>query len=69
MRVLGISAFYHDAAAALWIAIGFLQRRRKNGLHRKHDANFPKHAIEYCLEEGGLALMISIILPSMTNLS
>lgn len=57
MIVLGISAFYHDSAAALLrdgTVIGAAQEERFT--RRKHDAGFPKHAVEYCLKEGGLVL-------------
>src|SRR5262245_40041680 len=51
MRVLGISAFYHDSAAALvedGRIIAAAQEERFT--RRKHDADFPVHAIRYCLE-------------------
>jgi len=50
MRVLGISAFYHDSAAALVVdgeIVAAAQEERFT--RRKHDAGFPRHAIEYCL--------------------
>ncbi len=57
MRVLGISAFYHDSAAALvedGRIIAAAQEERFT--RKKHDAGFPRHAIEYCLKQGGLRL-------------
>jgi carbamoyltransferase len=54
--VLGISAFYHDSAAALVIdgdIVAAAQEERFS--RRKHDFHFPIHAIEYCLAEAGLA--------------
>jgi carbamoyltransferase len=57
VRVLGISAFYHDSAAALvedGRIVAAAQEERFS--RRKHDARFPRCAIEYCLAEGGLAL-------------
>ena len=57
MRVLGISAFYHDSAAALvedGRIVAAAQEERFS--RRKHDARFPRCAIEYCLAESGLAL-------------
>ncbi len=54
--ILGISAFYHDAAAALVVdgrIVAAAQEERFT--RRKHDAGFPVHAIAYCLEEAGLA--------------
>ena len=53
MRVLGISAFYHDSAAALvrdGEIVAAAQEERFS--RKKHDARFPHHAIEYCLERG-----------------
>src|SRR6266700_4931196 len=57
MRILGISAFYHDSAAALiqdGEPIAAAQEERFS--RQKHDARFPRHAIDYCLKEGGIAL-------------
>jgi len=54
--ILGISAFYHDSAAALVIdgqIVAAAQEERFT--RRKHDPNFPQHAVEYCLREAGLA--------------
>jgi carbamoyltransferase len=50
--VLGISAHYHDAAAAIvrdGVPVAAAQEERFS--RRKHDAAFPRHAINYCLEE------------------
>src|SRR5262245_35508114 len=55
MKILGISAHYHDAAAALvdgGIPICAVQEERLS--RRKHDAGFPLRAIEWCLEHGGI---------------
>ncbi|HZT18149.1 MAG TPA: carbamoyltransferase [Dongiaceae bacterium] len=55
MRILGISAFYHDSAAALvqdGRIIAAAQEERFT--RKKHDQSFPAHAVRYCLEEGGL---------------
>ena len=57
MRVLGISAFYHDSAAALIEddrIVAAVQEERFT--RKKFDANYPRHAIEYCLKAGGVAL-------------
>ncbi|MFZ1988701.1 MAG: carbamoyltransferase N-terminal domain-containing protein, partial [Alphaproteobacteria bacterium] len=54
--ILGISAFYHDSAAALVIdghVVAAAQEERFTRI--KHDAGFPTHAIEYCLAEAGLS--------------
>src|SRR6516162_10925663 len=57
MRVLGISAFYHDSAAAL-VADGHIvaAAQEERFTRKKHDSRFPEHAIRYCLEEGGVEL-------------
>jgi carbamoyltransferase len=55
MKILGISAHYHDSAAALLIdgiPICAVQEERLS--RRKNDAGFPLAAIEWCLERGGL---------------
>lgn len=54
-RLLGISSFYHDAAAALIIdgnVVAAAQEERFT--RRKHDPSFPTSAILFCLEEGGI---------------
>src|ERR1044071_7663320 len=53
--ILGISAFYHDSAAALVIdgeLVAAAQEERFS--RRKHDAGYPEQAIRYCLTEAGL---------------
>ena len=55
MNILGISAFYHDSAAALVVdgrIVAAAQEERFS--RRKHDARFPRHAVRYCLEQGAL---------------
>jgi carbamoyltransferase len=57
MRILGISAFYHDSAAALiddGRIVAAVQEERFT--RRKHDASFPHNAIVYCLAEAGVAV-------------
>jgi carbamoyltransferase len=57
ISVLGISAFYHDSAAAIIIdgeIIGAAQEERFT--RKKHDASYPKNAINYVLKEAGLKL-------------
>jgi len=56
MRILGISAFYHDSAAAL-IEDGRIvaAAQEERFTRRKHDPSFPHHAIGYCLEQAGIA--------------
>src|SRR5216683_487470 len=57
MRILGISAFYHDSAAAL-IEDGHIvaAAQEERFTRKKQDARYPENAISYCLGEGGLAL-------------
>ncbi len=55
MRVLGVSAFYHDSAAALvdgGRVVAAAQEERFT--RRKHDAAYPEHAVAWCLEEAGV---------------
>ena len=55
--VLGISAFYHDSAAAL-VADGRIvaAAQEERFTRKKHDAGFPHHAVDYCLDEAGISL-------------
>ncbi len=57
MRILGISAFYHDSAAAL-IEDGRIvaAAQEERFTRKKHDSGFPVNAIGYCLEEAGIGL-------------
>lgn len=55
MSILGISAFYHDAAAALVRDGRIVAAAQEERFTRhKHDARFPRSAIAYCLEAGGV---------------
>ena len=57
MRILGISAFYHDSAAALiedGRIVAAAQEERFS--RKKHDARFPANAIRYCLDERGTGM-------------
>ena len=57
MRILGISAFYHDSAAALLEDGRIVAAAQEERFTRKkHDARFPLHAIRYCLAESGIAV-------------
>jgi carbamoyltransferase len=57
LRILGISAFYHDSAAALIEDGRILAAAQEERFSRKkHDARFPVNAIRYCLAECGTAL-------------
>ena len=57
MRIVGLSAFYHDSAAALvedGRVVAAAQEERFT--RKKHDSGFPHHALAYCLEAAGIAL-------------
>ncbi len=57
MNILGISAFYHDSAAALLqngTIVAAAQEERFT--RKKHDPGFPAHAVRYCLDHAGLTL-------------
>lgn len=57
IAILGISAFYHDSAAALLCDGQIIAAAQEERFTRKkHDAGFPRHAIEYVLSEGSLTL-------------
>ena len=57
MRVLGLSAFYHDSAAAL-IEDGRIvaAAQEERFTRKKHDSGFPAHAVDYVLNEAGVEL-------------
>ncbi len=55
-RILGISAFYHDSAAALVVDGEIVAAAQEERFTRKkHDPDYPRHAVEYCLREAGIA--------------
>ena len=57
MRILGLSAFYHDSAATLVEGgriVAAAQEERFT--RRKHDSDYPANAIACCLEQGGIVL-------------
>ncbi len=55
MNILGISCFYHDAAAALLCEGELIAAAEEERFSRKkHDFDFPAGAIQFCLEEGGI---------------
>ncbi len=55
--ILGISAYYHDSAAALVVDGTIVAAAQEERFSRKkHDAGFPAQALRYCLEEGGIRL-------------
>src|SRR6476659_4335558 len=55
MRILGISAYYHDSAAALLVDGRITAAVQEERFSRKrHDASFPIHACRYVLEDAGI---------------
>ena len=57
MYVLGISCFYHDAAASLIQDGRFIAAAQEERFSRKkHDFGFPQHAIEFCLKQAGITI-------------
>ncbi len=55
MRILGLSAFYHDSAACLVIDGNIVAAAQEERFTRKkHDAGFPTQAVAYCLAEAGI---------------
>ena len=55
MRILGISAFYHDSAAALVVDGEIVAAAQEERFTRKkHDSGFPRHAVEYCLAKANI---------------
>ena len=57
MRLLGISAYYHDSASALIVDGEIVAAAQEERFTRKkHDAGFPHQAVRYCLREGGVGL-------------
>jgi carbamoyltransferase len=56
MYVLGLSAFYHDSAAALLRDGEIVAAAQEERFTRKkHDASFPTHSVRYCLDAAGIA--------------
>jgi len=55
--ILGVSAFYHDSAAALVRDGNIIAAAQEERFTRKkHDSGFPAEAIGYCLREGGITV-------------
>ena len=55
IRILGISAYYHDSAACLIVDGHIVAAAQEERFTRKkHDAGFPSKAVEYCLKEAGI---------------
>jgi len=57
MNILGISCFYHDAAAALLVDGHLIAASEEERFSRKkHDSGFPKLAIQFCLDQAGITV-------------
>lgn len=57
MKILGVSALYHDSAAALLVDGNIVAAAQEERFTRKkHDPRFPQHAVDYVLAEGDIAL-------------
>jgi carbamoyltransferase len=57
MKILGLSAFYHDSAAALVVDGEIVAAAQEERFSRKkHDARFPHHAVDYVLKQGKVSL-------------
>jgi carbamoyltransferase len=55
MNILGVSCYYHDAAAALLMDGDLIAAAEEERFTRKkHDSSFPKHAINFCLRQAGI---------------
>jgi len=56
VKILGLSAYYHDSAACLVVDGEIVAAAQEERFSRKkHDHRFPRHAAAYCLAEGGIA--------------
>ena len=57
MNILGISALYHDSAAALLVDGELVAAAQEERFSRiKFDAGFPRQSVAYCLEEAGITV-------------
>jgi carbamoyltransferase len=57
VKILGISSFYHDSAAAITVDGEILAAAQEERFTRiKHDANFPTNAVKYCLDHTGYSI-------------
>ena len=57
MKILGISAFYHDSAAVVLRDGEIIAAAQEERFTRKkHDAGFPEHAVRYCMRNAGVPL-------------
>ena len=57
IKIIGISAYYHDSAACLLVDGEIVAAAQEERFSRKkHDSGFPKNAIKYCLDEDEIKL-------------
>ena len=57
MKILGISAYYHDSSSALLVDGTVVSAAQEERFTRvKHDSSFPGNAIKFCLDYAGLKL-------------
>jgi len=57
MKIIGISAFYHDSSAAIIVDGEIIAAAQEERFSRvKHDSNFPENAIKYCLDQADCRL-------------
>ena len=57
MKIVGISAYYHDSAVALLDGEELIAAAQEERFtRRKHDESFPRHALAYCLEQAGVEM-------------
>ena len=55
--ILGISAYYHDSAAAVLVDGNIISAAQEERFsRRKHDPRFPEQAIRFCLDQAGLSI-------------
>src|SRR5437867_806172 len=55
MNILGLSCFYHDSAACVLVDGRIVAAAQEERFTRKkHDDDFPRHAVRYCLREAGI---------------
>ena len=67
VSILGISAFYHDSAAAIVVDGKIILQHKKKDLQEKHDSNYPYNAVEFVLKFANLKYQKLIILFFMKN--
>ena len=57
MKILGISAYYHDSAASLIVDGKIISAAQEERFTRKkHDSSFPRNAIQFCINESNIRL-------------